>query len=222
MTTAFANPFAAAQTTTPKETKKKGKGEIIEVTDDLISESIDEFVEASKKEKEAKADKKVASGVVLPTALEKFIGQFCTEGRQPETMKFRSKEGNQITLVVQDRGELYGVSDEQYDTLVSVIGENSTNKIVLETTVFKFNPQIVAKEGVMDVLGPAIGEALQKLVNDGAITDEEAGGLLTADSLRTIRKGTVADLSKVAGGDEDTMSNLIDALGSHVTTYVKS
>ncbi len=218
---AFANPFAAAKTTPAKESKKKKNENIVTLPKGEVSEALDEFVAASAKEKEAKADKKVASGVVLPDVLTRFLEDFASTGEMPDTTKFRSHSGKQVTLIVQDRGELYSLSEEQQEGLVQLIGEKKANQMILTTTTFKFNSGLIAKDGVMDVLGHHLTEAIKELVENGKITDEEAADLLEADELTTIRKGSLKKLAALCDEDSDTMENVLDVLGSQTTSYIK-
>jgi len=214
------NPFAAAvaKSSTPKPTNGKKVQNIVQVEDEEVATAIDEFVEASDREKQAKADKEIAKGVAAPFCRGEFVRQFAEAGRKPNTIKFRTPTGNTVTLVIQDRGERYNVSDEQYETIKAIIGEEGLKQILLSDMTFSFNNDILNKDGVMDALGAKIGE----LVQDGVITETEAGSLLEATPRTTIRKGTLDDLSKLCNGDPDQMEALLDALGSHCSSYIKS
>lgn len=214
------NPFAAAAAksggTVTKATKKKG--DVVVVEDEAVATSINEFVAADAKVKQAKADQEVAKGVVTPFCREEFLRRFASDGRIPETLKFRTKDGNQVTFVVQDRGELYGASDEQVQLLTGLLGEERAEKVILRDMTFEFNNEILNKPGVMEALGAAISA----MAESGTITQTEAGNLLVAKSRTTVRKGTLEDLARLCNSDPDVMAQLMEGLGSHTVAYIKA
>jgi hypothetical protein len=215
------NPFAAAAAkaaAAPQGPKGKKESNIVIVTEPDVATAMDEFVEADGREKQAKADKEVAKSVASPFCIQEFIKQFSAAGRKPETLKFRTQEGNGVTLVVQDRGERYKVSPEQHETLRALLGDEAVENIVVETTTFSFNNEVLAKPGVMD----AFAATVTKLVEAGVLTSSEAENVLTAEQLITIRKGALDDLARLCDKDSEKMATVLDALGSHCSAYIKA
>ena len=285
-----ANAFTAAAAsagTAPKTSAKKSDGLVVvvgEVVDgqlagDLVevAEAIDEFVAADGREKVAKAEKGMAKSTALPHCLTEFLETFAKAGRAPEkSIKFRTpeikdedgkviKKASQVTLVIQDRGEQYVVSDEQMETLIALVGEETTDKIVKHDMTFKFNNEILNKDGIMLALGAKIqslvtgdlaAQALKELLAacktlpaalktemsaalkkanefmaaakeaeqsfESLLTAEESAALLIATPRTTVRKGVVADLARLCKNDPELMWNLLEAMGSHSTQYVKA
>jgi len=213
------NAFTAAAAKAPAgaASKSKKSQNIVEVRDDEVGAAIDELVAAHGRIKAAETDKSIASSTALPHCLEKFLADFAAAQRKPSTMKFRSEKGNTVTLVVQDRGERYDVSEEQHATILAILGKKKTEDIILRDMTFSFNNAILNKPGVMDALGEKIGE----LVASGILTGDEAGSLLEANHRMTVRKGVVDDLGKLCDNDPDQMKTLLEALGSHSSAYVK-
>lgn len=217
---AKANPFAAAAAkagSAPAKASTKKEKNIFIVEDPEVAKAIDDFCEAADKVKSFEADKEVAKGSAEPFCRTEFIKQFASDGRQPETIKFRTPKGNTVTFVVQDRGERYEVSEEQMSTIKALIGEEKTEALLLRDMTFSFDNNILNKEGVMDKLG----EKIAQLVAEKVLTEDEAAALLVAKSRTTVKKGTVEDLARICGSDCDTMEALLSALGSHASSYIK-
>jgi hypothetical protein len=219
----MANPFdkaaKKAQANGNGGSKPKKEQNIIEVKDETISTAIDEFIEADDREKLAKADKDVAKAQVLPTCLEDYFQKFAQDKRKPSTMKFRSQTGKTVSLVIQDRGERNKVSEEQEQTLVSILGKKKAESLILRDMLYSFNNEILNRPGVME----AIGQCLDQLVKDGTLTQDEQDQLIEADSRVTIRKGVVDDLADLCK-DANAMEQLHDALNSpcHMSSYIKA
>jgi hypothetical protein len=233
-----ANAFAAAaaKASSPAASGKKKDQNIVlldaEENPDVIV-AIDDFVEADAREKQAKSDKELHKGIAKPHCLETFLAAFAAKGKQPSTTKFRTPTvidpedpegkkvlsgGNTVTFVVQDRGELYKASPEQVETLTALLGEDKTAEIITEVTTFAFDPDILEKPGVMDKLGHAISE----LVTSGTISEADGGNLLVANSRTSVRKGVVEDLAQLCDKDADLMGQVLAALGSHSTQFIKA
>ena len=230
MAPGWQNPFAAAAAraaAVPKATGKK-KDNIVIVEDLEVCAAIHEFLEADAKVKEAEADKKVAGGTAKPSCLSTYLEEFARDGSQPETMKFRTKEvkvdgkvvvpaGEQITLILQDRGEQYKVSDEQASNLRTLLGARA-EEVILTDTDFGFDNNILNKPGVMDAIGMAISGMVEKKL----LSEAEAGQLIQAENRTTVRKGTLANLATLCGKKKDLMEQVLAALGSHCSSYLKS
>lgn len=216
----MANPFgaAAAKAASAPKAKAKKTEDIFTVTDPNIVKAIEAFVKASAEVKKYESDKEVCKGQAEPFCRGEFIKTFAEEGRQPETIKFRTPGGSQVTFVVQDRGEKYTVSDEQLSTITAIIGEEKAGKVVLRDLTFEFNNEVLNKDGVMD----ALGKKIEEMVKAKVLTPKEAEDLLVAKPRTTVKKGTLEDLARLCDNDVDKMEGLMAALGSHVVSYMKS
>ena len=285
------NAFATAAAnagTAPKTTGKKSDGLVVVVgevidgklggADQEVAEAIDEFVSADGREKTAKAEKGMAKSTALPHCLTNFLETFAKAGRCPEkSIKFRTpeikdgegkviKKASQVTLVIQDRGEQYVVSDEQMQTLIALVGEETTDEIVKHDMTFEFNNDVLNKDGIMPALGAKIqslvtGDLAAKALKDllaactigldaaqktemsaalkqanevmaaakeaeqsfePLLTAEQSAALLIATPRTTVRKGVVADLARLCKNDPELMRNLLEAMKSHSTQYIKA
>ena len=216
---AKSNPFAAAakKADAPIEPGKK-KQNIFKVQEPEVNSAIAEFIEASGAEKQAKADKEMAAATVKPFCRREWLSQFAVTGRKPDTLKFRTDDDEMVTFIVQDRGERYGVSDGQMETLKALLGPKKLKGIVVDEMVFKFNNEILNKPGVMNALGAKIAQ----LVKDDSLSEAEAADLLVAEPRTTVLKGSLDSLSDLCGGDVDKMEAVMEALGSHVSHYIKA
>ncbi len=217
----MANPFeaAAAKASKPGSKKKKKNDNIMVVRDSDVVEAINRFVQAHAAMKQAESEKEVASAEVTPYCRAEWLRQCAELGRPPESSpKFSTPDGSTVTFIAQDRGGRYEVSQEQMDTFIALLGEKKAKQIVEQQTIFKFNSDVLAKDGVMAALGAKISE----LVEEGVLTSEEAGELLEAEAKSTVRKGTLADLAKLCDSDPDQMDAVLGALGSHASNYIKA
>jgi len=219
MPNAFAQAAANAAAPAPTGKKKDQNIVILDAEDhpDVIT-AIDEFIEADGREKQAKSDKEVSKGVAVPHCLQTFLEQYAAKGKQPPTTKFRTPGGNQVTFVIQDRGEIYAAKPEQVETITAIVGEAKAATIILTDTKFSFNNAILNKPGVMDKLGHAIAE----LVTSGTITEADGDNILVAEARTTVRKGVVEELATICENDQGMMEQLLAALGSHSTQYIKA
>lgn len=214
------NAFSKAAKKASSNGVSNGKKEkpIIRVDDEEVSGAINDFVDAHERLKTAEADKGMASGVILPHCEDVFFSKFAEDERKPDTMRFRSLEDKSVTLVAQDRGERYDVSEEQKSTLRTLLGKKTLKDVIFETTIFSFNTDILEKDGVMDVLGKAV----EDLVKSGTLTQDEADSLLVAECKTRVRKGVLESLGRLCGNDPDLMKQVKDALGSHMSIYIKA
>jgi hypothetical protein len=233
MPNAFTKAASKAKAPTGGGGTKKDQNIIVldaEQHPDVVA-AIDEFVEADAREKQAKSDKGVAKGTATPHCVTQFLNDFARTGKKPSTIKFRTPivetkvegetvrtGGNTVTLVIQDRGELYKASPEQVETIAAIVGEDKVEAIVKEDTTFSFDNDILEKPGVMDKLGHAIAE----LVTSGTISETDGENILVATPRTTIRKGVVDDLAQLCGKDPILMEQLLAAVGSHSSQFIKA
>jgi hypothetical protein len=210
---------AAANAGTGSKPKTKIDGNVVTPEDPEVRDAIDDFVEAKREESEAKSRKEAAKGVVTIFSKDVYFTRFAEGGSKPEkSLTFKGNKES-VKLVVQDKGEdeRYFISDEQLDILRMLLGDETLEEVLMEYTKYSFDPNVLAKDEVM----PRLGTCIQGMVADGVLTAEEAGTLLSAKRVRTVKKGTIAKLSKACDGDPEKMGQVFSALGSTASAYIR-
>lgn len=183
-----------------------------------------------------------AKQTVLKTRLKGFanasyIRDFCATGVPPETPMqiVNSETGQTVTFVVQERTSS-GLSDEQVEQLESILGADAAARIIYDETRFSLDPVTLAQPvangakdeesgnvmSIADVVNGALTEAVEKLVAAGYLSDVQVENLLAVERKRAVRPGTVDQAAVICGRDTVKVEQMLDALGSSCTRYVKA
>jgi hypothetical protein len=216
---------AAAKKAEIKKSSKPAKKETVwsvgDPDGDKVAKSVHELAELNAQKKAIDAKMKVHKTVVLGHAQETFYQQYADSGVFPETpMKVQNRDGETVTFVVQERNQ-YGVKDESLAALTQLLGEDGASDLVYEETIFGFSRDLLAKEGVMDILGKHIEAALAELVETNTLDQDQAEVLLDADIKRSYKPGVLQRLALVAGKNATKMRQVCEAIGSSCVQYVK-
>lgn len=215
---------AAKKKEVKKSTKAAKKETVWSVGDpdgDKVAKSVHELSELNAQKKAIDAKMKVHKTVVLSHSQETFYQQYADSGVFPETpMKVQNRDGETVTFVVQERNQ-YGVKDESLAALTQLLGEDGAAELVYEETIFGFSRDLLAKEGVMEILGKHIENALAELTETKTLDDEQAEALLDADIKRSYRPGVLQRLALIAGKNAGKMRQVCEAIGSSCVQYVK-
>lgn len=214
----MAGPNRFAKAAAKAEVAPKGKKDealILTPPDDQIREAIDAYVAAKDKMKEAEGEKQVANDTCLPWIKGEWLKTYATNGRPPEKIKVKGMKET-VNLITQDRGGRYNVSDEQLETLKTILGPEKAEGIISEFTEFSIDSDLLNRPGVADVLSGAI----DKLVSTKVLTQEEADKLLVAKARRVIKSGTYDSMAALCNNNPDMMTLLTEALGSNVVVYI--
>lgn len=216
---------AAAKKAETKKTAAKTKKETVwsvgDPEGDKVAKSVHELSELNAQKKAIDAKMKVHKTVVLSHAQETFYQQYADSGVFPETpMKVQNRDGETVTFVVQERNQ-YGVKDESVAALTQLLGEDGADDLIYEETIFGFDRTLLAKDGVMDILGKHIEAALAELTETGTLDDEQAESLLDADIKRSYKPGVLQRLALIAGKNATKMRQVCEAIGSSCVQYVK-
>lgn len=219
------NFFAKAKAAAPPADAKKKKQ-----TSWVLDGSRDESLSALEADihtiLEAKAvidtannKKSLASKRVSDYALSRYAADYASLGVPPETpLIVSNKSGENVTFVVQDRTTQAVISPEQEEALVELLGEDEAAGILVSQETYAFNGDILAEEGVSEALSGAIAA----LVEEGKLTEEQAGGLIVASTKRRIAPGTVDRLAVVCGRSNGKIEQLVKVLNGSIVTYVKA
>jgi hypothetical protein len=212
---------AAIKADAPKKVKKETIWNVGNPDEDKVAASVHNLAELNAQKKTIDAKMKVHKTVVLSHAQSTFYEQYADLGVFPETpMKLQNRDGESVTFVVQERNQ-YPVKDESVAALRQLLGEDGAAELVYEEQIFGFDRSILAKDGVMEILGKHLEAAEAELAETGTLTEEENANLLDCDVKRSYRPGVLQRLALIAGKNSSKMRQVCEALGSGCVQYVK-
>jgi hypothetical protein len=210
-----------AKKTTTKE-KKQTVWLAGDPDSDKIAKAVHNVVELKAQAKAIEAKMSVHKTLLKTFAQERYFEDYASTGIAPETpMKVQNSDGEAVTFVVQERNQ-YGVKDESRDALVQLLGEDGADELIYEEIIFGFDRGILAKDGVMDILGKHIEAAMAELVESGTLNEDEAENLIDADERRSFIPGILQRLGLVAGKNASKMRQICEAMGSSCVRYIKA
>lgn len=176
---------------------------------------VDNYAIAAENLRVAKKEYDNIKDKVLPKIRDEYLTMMYKYGASLDKPKVNGLNV-QVAFVVQDKTGNYALSKNQLESLQSIFGENDIGKIVKEDTCYSLNNDILNLPKVMDKLSVKIME----LVNEGVLTSEQAGSLLSAEHTKICNKHIFDDLPKMCK-DLDTFKRTIDALGTNIVMYMK-
>lgn len=186
-----------------------------------VSESLTQLVRLSADSKSLEARMSIHKGVILKHAKESFYRDYAADGIKPESpMIVRNADGDQITFVVQDRSGSATIKDDQRAELERLLGEDGVEKILVNETDFKFSRAALELPAVMKVVEKHLEAALAELEKKGILP--EGVDLLEVEQAVRVRAGTIDRLGLIVGKDSTKMAEVVEAMGSSVTKYVKA
>lgn len=215
----------AASKTSNKPKAKKSKGTTWSVGSDEatgpVAKAIGQIAVLNAEKKKTETKLTAHKAVVLRHAKTQFCQTYAANSVFPDTpMKVVNPDGASATLVVQERNQ-YGVSDDSVEALTQILGEDGVDDMVYEETVFGFDRGILARDGVMDILGKHIEAAMAEMVETETLDGEAVEDLLTAKEKRSYRPGVMQRLAAICGNDTTKMAQVCEAMGSGCVQYVK-
>ncbi|MHC4816875.1 MAG: hypothetical protein ACYTF8_02270 [Planctomycetota bacterium] len=203
--------------------KRKATRWLCGTENEKVAESVKVMVGLKADMKALQAKEAVHKAIILKFANESFLQSYCDSGIFPDTpMLVQNTDGEKVTFVVQDRSRQYAVKPEQEDELKQILGEDAAEDLIYEETTLSFNRDVLALEGVSEVVEKALERAITKLVKDEVLDEDKAGELVSANVKRSFKPGTLARLGIVCGRDTTRMESVLDAMGSSATRYIKS
>jgi len=207
-----------------KKTKKKQTTWLVgDPASEKVAESVHELTQLAADKKAIDAKMKVHKAVVLPYAEAQFFSTYADIGVFPETpMVVQNASGEKVTLVVQDRSAQYGVKPEQEEELADLLGADAVADLLYEETTIQFNRDVLAVEGVSEVIEKALERAITKLVKEEILDEDQAAELIDPVEKKAFKPGTLQRLSVICGRDTGKMEEFTDAMGSSCTKYVKA
>ena len=188
-----------------------------------VAESVHEMALLTAKKKTIDAQMKVHKAVILPFAESRFFNSYADTGVFPETpMKVQTSNGEACTLVVQDRSAQYGVKADQEEALEELLGADAVDDLLYEETRIAFDRDVLAIEGVSEIVEAALERAISKLMREEVLTEEQAGALIDPIVKKTFKPGTLQRLPLICGRNTSKMEEFVDVMGSSCVKYVKA
>lgn len=134
-----------------KKKSTKSKSDTPEIDRPDLAEAIDKWAEASKMEKDAKALKAQAEGVILPEAEEERMKASAGDGKYHSSVKINGK----VTVSVQSRYKTIGTEHEE--TIQEAAGDKY-DEFFKEDTKVSLKPSLLDDEDAMGKIIEAVGE----------------------------------------------------------------
>ena len=138
---------------------KKSKGTVWELPRELDAEgkltgesailhqAVTDAIAADAAKKAAENKGNMAKSRLSQYALSRYVENIANLGVLPTTpMAIANHVGESVTYVVQDKSGQNAITLEQKDMLASVLGEEVAEEIVVERTVFSFNPEVMQQK----------------------------------------------------------------------------
>jgi len=238
------NIFAKAKGKVAEIETKSGKKETIWAispqivndppTRDQLNQAVAQVHVLHAEKKTLETREKIVKDLLKTYASERYSEAMAKLGVEPPSpLKVANDKGQTVTFVVQDRGHLTKVGDNQYEALSDLIGADNMPKIVWEGGDFKFNadimaqpaggPNISADTSVQDLVAEAISTALAGLVEEGKLSQEQVDELLVYEAERRFRpQALVGRAVEVCGKNPTKLAAYFDLAGSGITRYVKA
>lgn len=213
----------AASTAKASKPKKNTTWVVGDAEGDQVAAAVHNLVELTAQEKAIAAKKKLFATTVLKHAKQSHVEDFCDLGVPPDTpMLIQNQDGEKVTYVVQDRGGQYNVKPEQVEALEQLLGVDAAGDLLYTETTLGFDRTILAKPGVGEAVEAALESCIGQLMEQGVLSSEQAGELITAKQKTSFKPGTLQQAAAIVGRDTTRLGKFLDAMGSSCTRYIKA
>lgn len=242
------NLFNKAADNSVRKPKKPVKGTVFEIPGTVpvggdeteivkLHEAVHKILEASREEKDAKNKAAISKGALKDFVETEYATEMVRVSNLPATpVQIINKDGESLTYIVQDKSKTNGLNEEQQEALVALIGNENYEEMTTNVNTFMFDPTImndiageipasasmddIAKlPRVCDVIGPAISKAIME---SNLLSDDQKVGLIRAESKVLVRGEKLKQIPLYCRNDPNTIIEVLDALGSVLTRYLKS
>lgn len=178
---------------TVKATAKKDDKEVITVSDQTVSDAIDNYIKNKKIADEAAAAMAASSEIVKSEGGKKiFIEEMEKTGRSKESFILASKNGNSLMYVVTDAYKRANLDEERVEYLRGKFGD----EIITDKNEFIVNPELIDEHG----------ETLCELIkNCPKFSEEVKESLIQLKQTFTIAKGTKDKMRDIAKASKTTV-----------------
>lgn len=181
--------FAAAVQTQQPTT---GKSKVKELVPIKAGNKVKSLAEVREKMADLKAQEAMLIGDIKPLAEEAYLRMFKENKVQPDSFVIQDETGGSVLLIVQDK---YTKLEPGTMQAIQETWKKDAAEIIGTTTEFRFNSD------VLDEYGAVITKALSEAIAGMEIPMEAKKKLLVAKTTHTIRKGTIARLTKYKNFD---------------------
>lgn len=202
-------------------------------TREQLNTAVSELIRLQAERKQLETEESIHKGALRSFAEERYVDHLATVGVEPESpLKIINDKMQSVTFVVQDRGHLCKVTDEQIAALADLLGEDAVNDLLHEGGEFKFDTGVMgmtappapdgAPRTVQDVVAEALTDMLADLAESGKLTPEQADSLISFSAERRFKPKVLSYAVSVCGRNRGKLAQFLDVLGPAVTRYVKT
>lgn len=237
-----ANLFAAAKKEKPSTKSAPKKGTVFTLPKNLdangklegesavLNEAVSNLIEADKDKKKADANLKIAKGQLNPWIETVYCMEWAKYGIQPPTpVSVVNHLGQTNTFVLMDKTQQYTLKDDQVEIIGALLGPEGAEKLIESVDVYSFDSNTMKQEAagegvengqtVQDIVFEAVSEAV---MGDARLSDEQKASLVNCDSVTRVKAGHLPRLAELVGADAGKIQEVLQAIGSGATHFLKA
>lgn len=199
----------------------KVKKATIWTADTKVGAAVHDLVALDAQSKALEAKMGLVKGDIKRFASSRFYESIAANGVLPETPMFvQNDDGERVTYVVQDRSHQYAVKPGQREMLNLLLGESVVDGLIFQEVRFAFSRDILAREGVAEVVEKALEKATEQLRKSGVLKDGEE--LIEAETKDAFKPNTLERVPMICGKDVNQIKSFVEAGGSSFVSYVRA
>ena len=188
-TTTPSNLFAKKSVTTATPAAKKDAKPIVKIVGAEFAEAVAALKTKKKEMSNLKTEVALLTEQVKTEGTAQFIRMYAEKKHNPDSFNLQSETGEMVLVMPKDAYPK--ITPERAEELKEVYGAD----IVTESTVYKFNPELLEK----------YAEQLSKLIWSAKfLTTEEKEALVIQETEITVRKGAIDDAMTTGKGNVET------------------
>lgn len=177
---------------------KKDDKEVVTVTDQAVSDAIDNYIKNKKIADEAAGEMAAASEIVKSEGGKKvWIAEMEKSGRSKESFILASKTGNSLMYVVTDAYKRANLDEERVEYLQNTYGE----EIIATENKFVINPELIDKYGQL---------LCDFIKNSADISEDDKTALIQLEQKNVIAKGTKDKMKDIAKAANTTVEAVFE------------
>ena len=236
------NLFARATSNEASKPKKKEKGTVLVIPQDLdsdgklqgeskfLNEAVDIAIKAKREMDAAKGRLGAAVGLLSTHAEEAWCATYATGSVKPPTpVTIQNHDGSKATYVVQDKCGQNHIDDDQIELLGILLGTEVATELVETRETYSFDPAVMeqAAEGprarkdetVQDVIFGIVSDAIGKSTK---LSDDQKTDLIVSVTKKYMKKNTLPRLAELCGSNVGKIQSFLQAAGSAIVRYIKT
>jgi hypothetical protein len=215
--------FAKAKAKTAISPVSKKKTTRWQLSEAALREAVTALVQSETERKALETRQANLKSQLLRKAEELFASDYVRAEKSPDApmLLVNPDTGDSVNFVFQDRSGQYGLSEEQEQDLVELLGADKMANLVYEESRFAFNRVIMGIPGVMDCLAKHLDACRSELIASKVLGDDQADELLDVSTKRTLRPGTLDSVTSHVGRDVTRFKQFLQLIGSCAVRYIK-